>query len=234
MTNSDKDAKTLKKFYLLDKEKYSVPSEDLFKEFKELLLNHDKTWHQNLKEDDIQVWTKGSEVSSVKILKSLTTWQHTAKYMFEMITNHEFFVKNCAEDLYISMNLVEKIDENNCILHYAYKSPISLLNPRDFLTFRNYYQNGDEYTIIVRSIVHKDCPELSDCVRADIHIAGYHIYPDENGKGSNMVYLTQTDMNGYVPSWVTNWAASNFAKKTKAQVERVSKLFPDYISSEKN
>ena len=76
--------------------------------------------------------------------------------------------------------------------------------PRDFLTYRNYSKDEDsgEYTIIVRSIVHKDCPLNPNYVRAEIHLGGYFISPSDGKEDCcDMIYLTQTDMNGYVPRY---------------------------------
>ena len=115
--SKDEDVKVLHEFYLKDKEKFSEPTKEEFNDFKKLLLNHDKTWEHNLKDEQLDVWTKESDVSSVKILKSKTTWNHSSKYIFEMLKDHEFFVKNCAEDLFLEMKMIETIDESNCVLY---------------------------------------------------------------------------------------------------------------------
>jgi hypothetical protein len=70
--------------------------------------------------------------------------------------------------------------------------------------------------------------DFTGLVRADIHCTGYYFYPLEKGK-CRMMYLTQADLNGYIPSWVLNLGATTMAKQTLEAMNKMCNLYPEYL-----
>jgi len=49
-----------------------------------------------------------------------------------------------------------------------------------------------------------------------------------------MMYLTQADLNGYIPTWVLNLGATTMAKQTLEKMNHMCTLYPDYLKEKEN
>jgi hypothetical protein len=61
-------------------------------------------------------------------------------------------------------------------------------------------------------VKHRECLERPEYVRGHVYRTGYYMTDNGDGKCS-FVYLTQADMNGFIPSWCVNWVTSAMAPK---------------------
>lgn len=61
-------------------------------------------------------------------------------------------------------------------------------------------------------------------------MTGYFIYP--KGDGCEMMYMTQTDLNGYIPGWVINFGATTLAKKTISNLKDMSIKYEKMLKEE--
>ena len=78
------------------------------------------------------------------------------------------------------------------------KMPSGILNNRDFVLMRSKFEKDNDAFIVLRSVHHDDYPELSNHVRAILHITAYYVCPDGNG-GTDVWYMTQNDFKGIIP-----------------------------------
>jgi len=123
---------------------------------------------------------------------------------------------------------IQRIDDHNDVGYYSAKSPFITISARDFCNQRSWWRSSDgsEYIIHNHSVIHKDCPEKKSYVRAWSHMTGYLIRPNLEQVGTcYMIYLTQTDLRGWIPAPLINQGATKFAPLL---VEKLAKCGPLY------
>eukprot|EP01080_Neovahlkampfia_damariscottae_P010493 gene10493-3014_t len=220
----------LRQFLLSDKTKYEIPSTELFEKFKVVVLSKENDgWSQKLNEENLKVWTKESSNSKVNMLKVSVDFDVEASYFHQMIKDDHFFLKASTGDLFSNWKLIKQIDDNNIISYFSFKSPVGIMSGRDFVALKSYNATDTDFVTLIRSVEIDEVPQHESLVRADIHITGYYFYPIEKGK-CRMMYLTQTDLNGYIPGWLLNLGATTMAKQTLEKMNKMCTLYPDYLT----
>eukprot|EP01080_Neovahlkampfia_damariscottae_P002139 gene2139-2005_t len=187
------------------------------------------SWTQHVKDENLKVWTKEATNSKVNILKVKAEFEVPPLLLFKLIRDDEYFMK-CGDDMFKEWKNVDIIDEDNTISYFAFNSPIGIISGRDFITLRSYHTGNGEHVILIRSVVKDDIPQKEGLVRGDIHLTGYYIYP--KGEGCEMMYMTQTDLNGYIPGWVINFGATTLAKKTIGNLKDMAVNYPKYLKEQ--
>ncbi len=71
---------------------------------------------------------------------------------------------------------------------------------------------------------HDKCPPCNDAIRAETLMSGYLISKiDENT--THLILISQTDIKGYVPNWIVNYAASkapvSWLKRLKKGIQMI-------------
>jgi len=125
---------------------------------------------------------------------------------------------------------IQQLDSYNDIGYYSAKSPFFAISGRDFCNQRSWWTDGNntEYIIHNHSVIHPASPEKKHYVRAWSHMTGYLIRPDPaNETGCVFIYLTQTDLRGWIPPWAINQGASKFAPQL---VDKLAKVSPAYVA----
>jgi hypothetical protein len=123
---------------------------------------------------------------------------------------HDADYRKVWDDRMISGKVIEMLDSHNEIGYYSVKVPSPLAN-RDFVTHRRWradFSKG-EWIICNHSVQHKDMPEIKGFVRGENILCGYIITRTENG--CRLDYLAQSDLKGWIPSWLINSCSSKFA-----------------------
>jgi len=124
---------------------------------------------------------------------------------------------------------IEELNENNDIGYYAVKLPAPLTD-RDFVNQRSWRVRGDsEFIIMNRSVNHPAVPERNGFVRAHSHITGYLVQP--YGEGCVIIYLSQSDPKGLIPSSLVNKATKSIAPKLVQQLHNAAKGYNQWKST---
>jgi hypothetical protein len=182
-------------------------------------------WDLCYDEKGIKVWDQKVENSDINIVKVRTTFKeidpltlydvfHDAEYRREwdenMIDGHEF----------------EELDKNNDVGYYSIKCPAPLTN-RDFVNQRSWRVKGNTYVIKNHSVNYAKCPAKKGFIRARSIRTGYFIMALEGG-GCQLIYMTQSDPKGNIPSVISNLVTRKLAPKIVGRIEKASKKYPEW------
>lgn len=199
-----------------------VQTDEDFDEFIRL-CEEEKGWEVCFDEKGIKVWDQkvaNSDINMVKVrtvfkaIEALTMYDvfHDAEYRREwdenMIDGHEF----------------EELDKNNDVGYYSVRCPNPLTN-RDFVNQRAWRVKGNTYVIKNHSVNYPKCPEKKGFIRARSIRTGYYVVGLESG-GCQLIYMTQSDPKGAVPSFLSNTVTKKLAPKIVGKIEKAATEYP--------
>lgn len=167
-----------------------------------------------------KVWTKESKNSNLNTVRVSSIFEGIKP---EKLIDEIYSEKN-AKDLEGTVEestVLETLDENNTVSYFRLASPVPFVSSRDFVTRRSIRRSPTECIVMLKSVTHKSKPVDSSCVRGDTQINGYYCIPHE--KGSNLIYLTRSDLGGYIPSWAINYITTKLAPKLMEDLRKVIK-----------
>jgi hypothetical protein len=186
-------------------------------------VTDDSGWTEKHTSETIKVWTKaadpngpGAGLNVVKINCFFDNVDPTT--MYDALHDPEFR-KSWDHNMIEGFN-ISQLDERNDVGYYAVKFPFPLAN-RDFLNQRMWaeFENG-EYIIKNNMVTHRDCPEKKGFVRATSIISGYYLRPWRNG--TELLYMTHSDVKGSVPHAILNSATQRMAPSMMATLGKNS------------
>jgi len=191
------------------------------------LAEEDVGWDLCFDEKGTKVWDQkvpNSDINTVKVrtifkdIEALVMYDvfHDAEYRREwdenMIDGHEF----------------EMLDNNNDIGYYSVKTPVPLTN-RDFVNQRAWRVKGNSYIIKNHSVNYPKCPEKKGFIRARSIRTGYYLLALEGG-GCQLIYMTQSDPKGSIPTAISNIVTRKLAPKIILKIEKAAKNYPEWKS----
>jgi len=199
-----------------------IQTDEDFDEFIRL-CEEDKGWEVCFDEKGIKVWDQkvaNSDINTVKVrtifkdIDALTMYDvfHDAEYRREwdenMINGEEF----------------EELDKNNDVGYYSVRCPNPLTN-RDFVNQRAWRVKGKTYVIKNHSVNYPKCPEKKGFIRARSIRTGYYVVALESG-GCQLIYMTQSDPKGAIPSFISNTVTKKLAPKIVGKIEKAATDYP--------
>jgi hypothetical protein len=193
-------------------QKYKCASLKDFKEFK-AFIEDNEGWAEKHSKPWITVWTRaapaGAPGAGLNLVKMHCTFPNVDPTTMYDALHDPAFRKSWDEKMKEGFNIVQ-LDERNDIGYYSAKFPFPL-GDRDFLNQRMWmeFDNG-EYIIKNYSVQHTDCPEKKGSVRGISIITGYYLKPLEGG-GTDLLYITHSDIKGSIPHWLLNSATQSMA-----------------------
>jgi len=187
------------------------------------LCEQDAGWEVCFDEKGIKVWDQklaNSDINTVKVrtifkdIEAVTLYDvfHDAEYRREwdenMIDGHEF----------------EALDKNNDVGYYSIRCPAPLTN-RDFVNQRAWRVKDKSYVIKNHSVNYPKCPEKKGLIRAKSIRTGYYVLGLESG-GCQLIYMTQSDPSGNIPSVISNLVTRKLAPKIVGKIEKAATNYP--------
>ena len=90
----------------------------------------------------------------------------------------------------------------HCMISRSCFKKVFPTSARDFVTINQTRYLGDgKFVVLSKSITTPLCPEVNGIVRAQLILGGFIISPTgPNNASSNVIYITQANLNGYIPS----------------------------------
>lgn len=205
---------------------YTFPTEKDFELYKKDSLSDEKEWSVCLDKEDLKVWSKKNENDPIDMIKVWALFDCEPQLLHDLIQDDKYFILEMNDELFLEWKLVQEFNEKNQITYYASKSPFPMIYGRDFVTLRSFYQTESEYFINLKSVEHKDFPENSSLVRATVIRTTYYITKKENQ--TLLIYSTQTNLNGYIPSWAMNWGTQTMAPSLIDKLKIHLKKYPEW------
>ncbi|KER33819.1 hypothetical protein T265_00477 [Opisthorchis viverrini] len=207
--------------------KESVIPDDAYMQNIRNLCTENHSWCRIYCKHNITVFSRLTEASDIKMFKLVATLKDvSADTLFDTLMDSEYrklWDKNMLESYELC-----SINPNNDIGYYAHFTVRSFpaIRDRDFVLQRSWLQAHSEYMIANRSIFHKALPPRKQYVRAISHLTSYIIRPC----GSNeceLIYITQCDPRGKLPTWAVNKATQYVAPRV---IKRLIKACQQYTA----
>jgi len=181
-------------------------------------------WNEIVNEADIKVWDQKSDKSSINIVR---IWAHFKSIdpliLYDVLHDPEY--RATWDDHMVEGYNIQQIDVNNDVGYYSAKGMLAI-SGRDFCNQRAWRVKGDEYVIKNHSVKHPKCPEKKGFVRAWSFMTGYLVRKHDTG--CTLVYYTQTDPKGWIPSSVVNTVTKKFAPKNIQKLEEHSSKYTEW------
>eukprot|EP01119_Soliformovum_irregulare_P022692 TRINITY_DN7819_c0_g1_i6.p1 TRINITY_DN7819_c0_g1~~TRINITY_DN7819_c0_g1_i6.p1 ORF type:complete len:696 (-),score=120.46 TRINITY_DN7819_c0_g1_i6:1265-3352(-) len=99
--------------------------------------------------------------------------------------------------------IVHQFNEDCVINRQAFKA-VFPTTARDFCTYTMSVDLGDRVAIVSTSVECPECPEVKGYVRGEILVGGFLLTPQP--QGTHLIFLTQVDLKGNLPTSVVNVA----------------------------
>jgi len=209
-------------------QKYKVATLKDFKEFKTYIENNEG-WTEKLRKPWITVWIKAAAAdgpgAGLNLVKMHCTFPNVEPSTMYDALHDPAFRKSWDDKMKEGYNIAQ-LDERNDIGYYSAKFPFPMAD-RDFLNQRMWmeFDNG-EYIIKNYSVQHSECPEKKPNVRGVSIITGYYLKPMDGG-GTELLYITHSDIKGSIPHMVLNSATQSMAP---SMMEKLGKNGENYSS----
>jgi len=166
-------------------------------------------WNLVHEEEGMKVWDMKSDLSPINIIKLSTHFKKIDPLvLYDVLHDPEY--RATWDDHMVEGYNIQQIDANNDVGYYSAKGMLTV-SGRDFVNQRAWRVKGDEYIIKNHSVKHPKAPEKKGFVRAWSFMTGYLVRKHE--EGCTLVYYTQTDPKGWIPTMVVNKVTKSFAPK---------------------
>ncbi|KAG5499426.1 hypothetical protein JKF63_07989 [Porcisia hertigi] len=200
-----------------------------FRAFRDLALSADASWTTHYSDSVLKVESKppGDSSTNLNIVRATRIMKNVPpQVLFDQL--HDAQYRATWDTNMLEGYNVARLDSHNDIGYYAAKFPWPLSN-RDFCNMRSWmeFTNG-EYIIFNHSEPHPDCPERKGFVRARSIFTGFYIRPIPGETGTQLIYVTQSDLCGFIPHSVINMAMTKGARMILDNCERSSEEYPAY------
>jgi hypothetical protein len=78
------------------------------------------------------------------------------------------------------------------------------------------------------SVTHKDAPEKKGFVRAQSLLTGFIVV--RTLTGCKLMYLTQTDVKGWIPAWLVSYVTKQYAPRLLENLYQAALKYPEWKS----
>jgi len=211
---------------------YKLATDAEFDHFREECETEDE-WKEAYHTDETYVWTKKSDKSAINVVKVRTFFDDVEpEVLYDVLHDHEY--RATWDPNMIEGKVVVQLNPTNEIGYYSAKSPTGVSN-RDFLNQRSWRATPDkgEWLIINHSVTHPECPEKKEFVRANSILTGYYIKKTSGKAGAQLIYATQCDLKGWIPSMVANFVTKNFAPSLLGRLHTAAQKYSDWKKDNK-
>lgn len=117
-----------------------------------------------------------------------------------------------------------RIDENVIVSQQTYKGVLAV-KARDLIILSCYRNFKDSKCEISQSVQSAHYPEQPNCVRATLHLGGYHAQPID-ANSCRVTSVSETDLGGALPRMVVKkmsaMAFPNFIKNVRVAMSRIT------------
>ena len=172
-------------------------------------------YSQVIDEKMAKIYKRHSEGTDVILIKCIAHIPFPKDIIFEAIANLD--IRKSWDSVFSELKVVNHNGENGAeILYMIIKSPVFLVEDRDFVQQRKMWRNfpsQNSHILHFISVESADCPRKKKLTRAETIISGYYILDDPEREGESILgILSQTDIKGSIPVWLVNKFAPKSSK----------------------
>ena len=199
----------------------------LFTTFKSYCKNEDPSF---FKAESNKEGTKTSiykdPLTSLPVIKAERLIKQPSETIFNLLVMDDEATKEWDSDCEVS--LVFSAIENKFFYGYYRLKGQSLLDPRDFPYISSYYEEGDDTYIVSKSYEDKEIPSFNKCVRAELYLMGYGLFPI-NAKETMVKFVLHLNYKGNLPKFIFSMMASSLGES----LCKIDKYLQKHKSKEK-
>eukprot|EP01091_Cochliopodium_minus_P005500 TRINITY_DN15417_c0_g1_i1.p1 TRINITY_DN15417_c0_g1~~TRINITY_DN15417_c0_g1_i1.p1 ORF type:complete len:252 (-),score=64.14 TRINITY_DN15417_c0_g1_i1:40-765(-) len=202
-----------------------------FEYFVSLCESEDPAWQVVTKTDEVVVTKRPDPkgVCSIDLVRVRAVLDCPPLELIEVLNNSKY--RKVWDERAIKNGLVATIgdDKDSTVNYYSAKAPTGLSN-RDFCTqkgARYNWRGKKEWILFNKSVEHPLMPEQSGFVRAISFGTGNFIRETDDGK-SDVTYIGQADLKGWVPGWAVTWATTTTAPSMMKRMEGATQKYSEW------
>ncbi|CAH8469726.1 unnamed protein product [Schistosoma bovis] len=200
------------------------PKDDDFHRFK-IFVKDEINWKRRHKKKNVEVFTRSTPHTNMKMIKVVAIFPDVSSHViYDMLHDNDY--RSSWDNTMKESTEICRITWNCSIEHFGFRAPFAFAN-RDFVMLRAWQQYENEYIIFNRSVFHKKVPPRSDYVRALTFITGY-VITALSPVSCQLMYLTQNDPRGDIPSWAINLATTKVAPRLVKSLQRAALCYPGW------
>ncbi|RZF39319.1 hypothetical protein LSTR_LSTR000840 [Laodelphax striatellus] len=189
-----------------------------FENLKVLIDNHNG-WNLDYDKSTIKVWTKNLEGTNFKMLKIKALFSEIdPEVIYDVLHDPEY--RKVWDQHMIEAKDIGCLNPNNDVGYYSMSCPPPLRN-RDFVLQRSWLDLGNEKYILNHSVNHRSYPPREGFVRGTSHLTGYLVRCSTT-KGTDFGYISQTDPQGTLPTWLVNKVTQIFGPKMVKNLQKAT------------
>jgi len=189
------------------------------------LAKSPEKWTEVHRNSHVVVYEQATPGSQISIIKLVTSFHDIdAVVLYDALHDPDY--RKVWDERMVEGFEIEKLDDFNDVGYYQAHAPPPMAN-RDWVNQRSWrVKDEKEYIIMNHSVVHPKAPERKGVVRAWSLLTGYLVETLPEG-GCSLIYCTQNDAKGWIPTWIKNLATRTFAPSI---VEKMHKAAAEYES----
>lgn len=197
-----------------------IPTDDDVQKMINVCKNNEG-WSLDYNKKNIKVYLKKTDLTTFQMLKTEVEFDDvSASTLYDVLMDTEY--RRVWDDFMIEGYDYCYVTPFSDVGYYAVKSPKPLKN-RDFVMQRCWldFGPGSDKIICSHSINHSKIPVIKNRVRGLTYMAVSYIKPT-SPKSCSMIYVTQSDPGGSLPSWIVNTTSKVVAPKFIKKIYKAS------------
>lgn len=193
-----------------------------FTQFKSVCLSQEN-WRQVYSKNGTVVSMKPTDVSDFDMVKVEGEYPDVSADVLYDVLQDGVYRKTWDPKVIDSYEICQ-VNFNSDIGYYSVKLVPPLMD-RDFVMQRSWLDLGNEKIIFNHSVNHLAVPVQKNIVRAISYLTGYYVLStgkSSNHPGCKIIFVSQTDPKGKLPSWAVNIATGLVAPKVVKKLRKAS------------
>jgi len=204
-------------------QQWEIAHDKEFDEFRKK-CDDEEGWEEVWKDGTTRVTKKKTNDTIYPVRVSTVYPNLEPEVIYDTLHDHEY--RPVWDQNMIEGKVIELLDDRNEIGYYSAKCPTPIYN-RDFVNLRSWRAEKEkgEWIIMNHSVKHPQWPENKNFVRAISIMTGYLTLRNPGG-GSRFLYYSQSDPQGWIPSFAINSLMTTVAPKLVDKLRDAALLYP--------
>ncbi|CAH8491846.1 unnamed protein product [Heterobilharzia americana] len=182
------------------------PKDDDFQRFKTMAMDENH-WKRRYRKKNTEVYTRSTPHTSMKMIKVVAIFPDISSHIiYDMM--HDNTYRSLWDNTMRESTPICRITWNCYIEHFGFRAPFAFSN-RDFVLLRAWKQYEHEYIITI-----------------DLFFIRKYHQDQSISTSCQLIYLTQNDPRGDIPSWAINLATTKVCPRLVKTLHQAALKYP--------